>query len=325
VKLPCLCAAALILSACGYIGEPMNPLLNIPMRVIDLAAVQRGSVIIYQFTLPALTTEGKKAEIGKVEIRIGPSGPPPFNQSEWEKGSTRMDVPTAGDVLHIRSEIPAAPWVGKDVAVGVKVYSPKNRAADWSNLVSLSVLAPLAKPAGVEAVATAAGVRVSWQGPAGQYRVFRRGEQDKEFALMATVEANEWVDTAAEYNKKYEYTVQALKKTGNGDVESDLSENIALTPIDTFPPAVPSGLNAIVGTAGIELVWDRDTEPDLAGYRLYRALEDGKLEKIADIADAPSYSDRKLETGKRYRYAVSAVDKLGNESQLSEPVEAIAP
>jgi fibronectin type 3 domain-containing protein len=54
-------------------------------------------------------------------------------------------------------------------------------------------------------------------------------------------------------------------------------------------------------------------------------LEDGKLEKIADIADAPSYSDRKLEAGKRYRYAISAVDKLGNESKLSEPVEATAP
>lgn len=303
----------------------MNPLLNIPMRVTDMAAVQRGAAIIYQLTLPALTTEGKKAEIGRVEIRIGPSGPAPFNQSEWEKGSTRFDVATPGDVLHIRNEIPAAPWVGKDVALGVKVYSPKNRQAGWSNLVSLSVLQPLAKPSAVEAIAVAEGVRVNWKGPAGQYRVFRRGEQDKEFALMATVEANEWLDTATEYNKKYEYTVQALQKTGKGDVESDLSETAAVTPIDIFPPAVPAGLSAIVGTQGIELVWDRDTEPDLAGYRLYRAVESGKLEKIADIADAPSYSDRKLEAGKRYRYAISAVDKLGNESKLSEPVEAIAP
>ncbi len=201
MKLSCTAAAALFLSGCGYIGEPMNPLLNIPSRVTDLA-VQRGSVIIYQFTLPALTTEGKKAEIGRVEIRIGPSGPAPFNQSEWEKGATRMDVATPDDVLHIRNELAATPWVGKDVAVGVRVYSPKNRQAGWSNLVSMSVLQPLAKPAGVEVTSTAGGVRVSWKGPAGQYRVFRRGEQDKEFALMATVEANEWLDPGAEYNKK---------------------------------------------------------------------------------------------------------------------------
>jgi hypothetical protein len=318
-------ASALILSGCGYIGEPMNPLLNIPVRVTDLAAVQRGGVIIYQFTLPVLTTEGKQAKIGRVEIRVGPSGPAPFNQSQWEKSSTRIDVATAGDVLHIRNEIPATPWVGKDVALGVKVYSPKNREAGWSNLASITIAQPLAKPAGLDAVAVAEGVQVSWKGSTGQYRVFRRGEQDKEFALMATVETNEWLDTATEYNKKYEYTVQAVLKTGNGDIESDLSDTRAVTPIDTFPPAVPAGLNAIVATAGIEVVWDRNTEPDLAGYRLYRAVEGGKLEKIADISDTPSYSDRKLESGKRYRYTVSAVDRLGNESKPSEPVEAIAP
>src|SRR2546426_1720442 len=31
-------AAALILNGCGYIGEPMYPLVNIPKRVTDLAA-----------------------------------------------------------------------------------------------------------------------------------------------------------------------------------------------------------------------------------------------------------------------------------------------
>jgi fibronectin type 3 domain-containing protein len=63
----------------------------------------------------------------------------------------------------------------------------------------------------------------------------------------------------------------------------------------------------------------------LAGYRLYRAVADGALEKIADIPDAPSYSDHKVESGKRYRYAVSSVDRLGNESKPSEAVEIAAP
>ena len=63
--------AVLMLSGCGYIGEPMYPLVNIPKRVTDLAAVERGAAIIYQFTLPSLTTEGKRAKIGRVEIRAG--------------------------------------------------------------------------------------------------------------------------------------------------------------------------------------------------------------------------------------------------------------
>src|SRR5207245_8889677 len=98
-----------------------------------------------------------------------------------------------------------------------------------------------------------------------------------------------------------------------------------VTPEVGCPPAVPAGLNAIAATQNIELVLDRNTEPDMALYRLYRAAGDGKLEKIADIAETPSYSDRKVESGKHYRYAVTAVDRAGNESKQSEPAEITAP
>jgi hypothetical protein len=302
-------AALFAFSGCGYIGEPMYPLLNIPSRVTDLAAVQRGAAIIFQFTLPVLTTEGKLARIGQVEVRVGDS---------------RIDV-AFDKQKHILSETPAAPWVGKDLVLAVKVSGVNKRDAGWSNLAIVNVVAPLAAPTGVEATAVAEGVRVSWQGPAGRYRVFRRVEQDQAVSLMATVEANQWLDTTTEYGKQYHYIIQAVQKTGSGEVESDLSAEKTVTPIDEFPPAVPKGLNAIAAAENIELVWERNTEPDLAGYRLYRAVGDGKLEKIADIQDAPSYSDKKLESGKRYRYAVSAVDRLANESGQSEPVEITAP
>ena len=324
IKSGCADAAALLHFGCGYIGEPMNPLLNIPNRVTDMAAVQRGGNIIFQFTLPPLTTEGKLARIGRVEVRGGENGPAPFNTNEWAARAKPIEV-DFDHKKHILSEMPAGPWVGKELVLAVKVYGANKRDAGWSNLAIVKVIAPLAAPTGVEAIAVAEGVRVSWQGPAGQYRVFRRVEQDPAVSLMATVEANQWVDTTTEYGKQYNYVVQAVEKTGTGEVESELAEEKSVTPIDTFPPAVPKGLNAVAAGEKIELVWDRNTEPDLAGYRLYRALGDGKLEKIADIQDTPSYSDSKVESGKRYRYAVSSVDKLNNESNPSEPVEITAP
>ena len=319
-----LCAAALVLSGCGYIGEPMYPLLNIPSRVTDLAAVQRGSRVIFQFTLPPLTTEGKLARIGRVEVRAGDAGPATFEMNEWVARSKPIEVESAGK-KHILSETPAAPWAGKDLVFAVKVYGVNKRDAGWSNLAIVSVVPPLAAPAGVQVVAVAEGVRVSWQGPAGQYRIFRRVENDPAVSQMANVDTTQWLDTTTEYGKQYHYVVQAVQKTGNGEAQSDLSEEKSVTPEDKFPPAIPAGLNAVTAAENIELVWDRNTEPDLAGYRLYRAIGDGKLEKIADIQNAPSYSDRKLEPGKRYRYAVSAVDRLGNESELSKPVEIAAP
>ena len=55
----------------------------------------------------------------------------------------------------------------------------------------------------------------------------------------------------------------------------------------------------------IELNWERNTEGDLNGYRVYRAEGNGAMEKIADVSVVPSYSDRKVEAGKTYRYSVS--------------------
>ena len=155
--------------------------------------------------------------------------------------------------------------------------------------------------------------------------MLRRSGPDQPYSLLTAVEANQWLDTTTEYGKPYSYLIQAVQKTGNREAESELSEAREVTPVDVFPPAIPAGLNAIAGAENIELIWERNTEPDLAGYRLYRAEGDGKLEKIADIPDKPSYSDRNVESGKRYRYAISALDREGNESKQSESVRIPAP
>ena len=95
--------------------------------------------------------------------------------------------------------------------------------------------------------------------------------------------------------------------------------------MDTFAPAAPAGLTAVPSTASIELVWERSTEPNVVGYRVYRALGNGPLELLADAQVLPAYSDHKIEAGKTYRYAVSAVKSNKKESKLSEPVEVAAP
>jgi fibronectin type 3 domain-containing protein len=111
---------------------------------------------------------------------------------------------------------------------------------------------------------------------------------------------------------------------GGKEAESEIGEPVALTPVDTFPPAVPANLRAAAAPASIELAWDRDTEADLAGYRVYRAEGSGEFARVAEVSQIPTYSDSSIEHGKTYRYAVSAVDQAGNESRRSEPVEVSA-
>jgi fibronectin type 3 domain-containing protein len=178
-------------------------------------------------------------------------------------------------------------------------------------------------PADVNTVATAEGVKVTWRGQGTQFRVFRKPEGAADFALAATVEKNEWVDPEIEYGKQYVYLVQTVATVGEGKIaESDLSAESTLTPKDTFPPAAPAGLHATIGPASIELSWDPNPEPDLAAYRVYRAVAAGAFEKLADLSPVPAYSDKAIQKDVAYRYAVTAVDRAGNESQRSTIAEA---
>jgi fibronectin type 3 domain-containing protein len=96
-------------------------------------------------------------------------------------------------------------------------------------------------------------------------------------------------------------------------------------PVDRFPPAVPSGLTALAGPSSIELSWDPNTEPDFAGYSVYRAAGGGAFERIAGPLSTPSVSDKEARPGVKYRYVVSAVDQAGNESPRSNAVEISMP
>ena len=113
-------------------------------------------------------------------------------------------------------------------------------------------------------------------------------------------------------------------------IESTGSEEVCLTPIDTFAPAVPEGVVAIgVPGGGILLFWSESDASDLEGYRIYRAEQrDGPFAPLtSELIDVPSFTDQGLTPGTSYFYTVSAVDgaEPANESPRSAVVAAEAP
>lgn len=86
---------------------------------------------------------------------------------------------------------------------------------------------------------------------------------------------------------------------------------------DKEPPAVPRGLTSITGDEEVMLMWYENTEPDLAGYRIYRSLSpDGDYYMIGET-NLDYFLDCGLVNGQTYFYAISAFDGSGNESDLS--------
>jgi hypothetical protein len=89
---------------------------------------------------------------------------------------------------------------------------------------------------------------------------------------------------------------------------------------DFVPPSAPRGLSTSTGDNFIELFWDTNPEPDVAGYNVYvSSTYDGPYDLIGSSEDA-YYVDRGAKNGNKYYYAVTAYDYDGNESALSRDV-----
>ena len=315
---------ALLLAGCGYVGDPQPPALKMPVAVRDLKAWQRGASVVVEFTIPDRTTEGLPlARIGEVELRAGVSPAGDFNTGAWASAARRLEArATAPGAVHI--EAPAAEWAGRELIFGVRVANVNGRFSDWSNLAALPVGEPLARPEALEVDAVPEGVRLRWRAPdrPGQaFRVWRRAGKEAQATIAARADGPEWTDAATEYGTRYEYSVQTALRAGAAEAESEVSERASIVPRDVFPPAAPKDLTGIAATGTVELGWEPNTEADLAGYRVYRSKDGGAFERIAGGIEAPSYSDRNVEAGAKYVYAVTAVDQTGNQSPRSAPVE----
>jgi hypothetical protein len=319
---------ALVFCSCGYVGDPLPPALNIPERVTDLRVHQRGDRLVAEFTIPAHTTEGLGLRLGHIELRVGPGNGPHFDEASWYASASRWDVPCA-KAGPCRVEAPASLWAGREVFCRVRLAHKKGRWSDWSDFAILQVVPPLGVPQNLRAESAPEGVVLSWEDPdrrAGKtYRIYRKQDKQPLPAVAATSPEPRWVDRTAEFGRTYEYAVEAVLVTGNSEARSERTAPVAITPLDRFPPEVPSGLVAVAGPASIELSWDPNRDPDLAGYFVWRAAEDGPFERISGLLGAPSFSDARVERGRRYRYAISAADRLGNESRRSAPAEAELP
>ena len=312
-----------LLVGCGSVGEPLYPALNVAARIVDLTAVERGDKIDIRFGVPKLTTEGLVLkQVGSVDLRMGPIPAGGFNANDWANGAQKIDVSPLPQPGAARVEQPVQDFAGKELVVGVRLGNSKGRMSEWSNFVPITIEAPLRKPADLKAEPAPEGVRVTWNDPnVIAFRIFRKTGEQKEPSLLAASDKPEYMDTSTEYGKSYQYYVQGM----HDKTESEVAESNTVTPKDIFPPQAPTGLTASVGVGAIELAWTRNTEADFKEYRVFRSEENGPLVQIAAALEGPIYSDRKIDSGKHYRYQVTAVDQTGNQSQPSEAVEVIAP
>ena len=122
------------------------------------------------------------------------------------------------------------------------------------------------------------------------------------------------------------FVVAAIPQRG----EERVSFPIFVQPVDSIPPAQPRGLKGSIDSLGVvRLMWERNTDADIYGYRVFRSLyRDGKLFKLNDVAiKNPFFADTigVYDLNTKVYYAVAALDMRYNQSQLSDTIELRKP
>src|SRR5207237_6813964 len=89
----------------------------------------------------------------------------------------------------------------------------------------------------------------------------------------------QYQDKKFKFGEKYVYFVRSVSLGTEGkQVESLDSNSIELSQTDIYPPAAPSLAPPGVAPGRISLFWSANSEPDLAGYIVFRS-PDPKLAK----------------------------------------------
>ena len=121
---------------------------------------------------------------------------------------------------------------------------------------------------------------------------------------------------------------------GGGDGGTPNASAMPSTATSTAPPSPPTSTalpstassTAPQSSASVTLAWNSNTEPDLAGYKIYEATSPGSYgAAIATLpANTTSFRVTGLQPGATYFFVITAYDTSGNESARSTELRATA-
>jgi hypothetical protein len=327
--------------------------LNLAKPVSDLKATRAANQVTLTWTNPTQTTDGAQfRHRGPTHVCQAVDLP----KIDRCNAIATLDTSPTEKTATFSSEIPPQNAGANDYATyAVEVVNDRGRSAGPSNQVKIPT-AVVSRLDGTHKIqitpdAVIATATVNPRGSGVQQTLeLRRKEQNisqettvakRPLDLTPGESANiELRDDNFEWEKTYDYrilVVASASVAGGAPVvfEGDTSSPIQVFVHDIFPPAVPTGLEAVFSgqfpgqQPAIDLTWNPNMDRDLAGYFVYRRLQNDPATASAKLnaqpVPSPSYRDTAIQSGNTYVYSVSAVDLRGNESKRSEETSEKVP
>jgi len=344
---------------CGKKGPILPPIKKIPQNVEVFDIAQRGERLILEWKNPSAYADGSSlSNIAEIEIWLAEQerenagkesggenkqiSPEEFEKiarlavsikrekfSEYQTG--RGDVPGKFRYFY---ELTGKDFTLRSLTFGLRVKDRKKRKSEFSDVVSIEPKIISLPPRGTKATVFRDRIEITWNPPEKNidqssppnfkgYNIYKQGDEGSAHLLNSQlVKERKYSDTDILLGGVYRYFLRAVASDSPPVAESDNSEMIEVLTSDTFAPAVPSGLVSIAAEDFISISWDANPEKDLAGYRVWRKMEeeDEYILLTPQPIQENAFNDTNVEQNRRYYYAVTAQDKSGNESPKSESV-----
>ena len=354
--------ALCLVTACGQPGAPQPPSLNLPVPVRDLSAVRTGNTVHLEWSVTDRTTDHTvPAEPIRTRLcRMEGTGPCELvteqpthlgKRESWDDLLPTEETQGTPQLLTYYIELQnhahksagrSNPGYAADGKPLAQIVEPKASVlaqgvelqwppSEWPEAPGTQRLVRIYRDltSAAPATHTKSGTgRLAEKSP-------EPATQNLEVVLTpapSPVEPGRALDASARFGETYTYQLQRVEKlTMNGhavEILGPRSTPVSIATRDVFPPAAPQQLDAVADNSShsIDLSWSPDSEPDLAGYYVYRSEKGSGEAKPGRISgptpiNVPSYRDTTASPGISYVYQVSAVDQSGNESQPSNDAE----
>jgi hypothetical protein len=353
-----LLSASFVLSACGKRRPPQPPVERVPQRTELLSGVQRGSQVILSWPAPRRNASDESVQsIRRVDVyRLAEEIDDPVALTE-EEFSTRAtlvgsvtfeEMQRAGDTLSYADSLSLTEPVRLRYAV--RYVNAANQRASFSNFLLIEPAARVSLPPALDPQPeiTQEAVRLRWQAPSANvdgstpanllsYNVYRVAASQNETARAPLnpepLNGAAFADQTFRFGEEYSYVVRAVSLgTGGEPVESLNSNAVNVTPLDVFKPAAPEGLTAVATAAPrrISVFFAANRETDVAAYNVHRSTDPNlPKEQWPKLNPTPlertTFQDDAVQSGTRYFYYVTAVDRAGNVSPPSEVANDLVP
>jgi len=336
---------------CGKRRPPLPPIERIPQRTESLSGAQRGNQVVLSWPAPLRNAaEGSVQSIRRVDVyRVAekPNAPLPMTEDEFAArailiGSVSYDeIKKAGDTLTYTDRLELA-GVPARLRYAVRYVNAAGQSAAFSNFFLMEPAPKVAEPptiikTGNEYSETA--ITVAWEAPKKNtdgstpvnllgYNIYRSGGTQAKSVQGSLnpepITETHYQDRTFRFGDKYVYVVRAVSLGTEGKpVESLDSNQLALAPVDIYPPAAPENPSIGPAPGRLSIFWVANSETDLAGYYVYRSTDpnlpkDKWLKLTPTLYTKTTFTDQNVEAGRNYYYYVVAVDNSGNRSPPSE-------